>query len=120
MSKDKINQRLEYLRSQIEAENISYGEIAELQDLASHIQPGDVQLLEWAGVPERSILFETYRKRGRGWQYLGDRYAKTMRGAALMTNHCDNAKVIACRPAGSRDKIYVYRFANVASLTSGQ
>ena len=45
-------QRLEYLRSQIEAENISYGEIAELQSLASHIQSGDTQLLEWAGVPE--------------------------------------------------------------------
>jgi hypothetical protein len=45
-------ERLEYLRSQIDAECISWGEIAELQDLAEHIAPGDVQLLEWAGVPE--------------------------------------------------------------------
>jgi len=48
----KINERLEYLRGEIEAERISYGEIAELQDLAEHIDPSDVLLLEWAGVPE--------------------------------------------------------------------
>lgn len=44
--------RLEYLRGEIRAERISYGEIAELQSLAEHIAPGDVELLEWAGVPE--------------------------------------------------------------------
>lgn len=44
--------RLEYLREQIEAENISYAEIAELQSLAEFIDPGDVVLLEWAEVPE--------------------------------------------------------------------
>lgn len=43
--------RLEYLRTQIEAECISYGEIAELQSLVEYIEPGDVVLLEWAGVP---------------------------------------------------------------------
>ena len=47
-----IPSRLEYLRQQIRAECISYGEIAELQDLAEHIEPGDTELLEWAGVPE--------------------------------------------------------------------
>lgn len=47
-----IEFRLEYLRSQIDAECISYAEIAELQDLAEYIEPDDVQLLEWAGVPE--------------------------------------------------------------------
>lgn len=50
----KIKKRLEYLREQIENENISYGEIAELEDLAEYIDDDDVQLLEWAGVPERS------------------------------------------------------------------
>jgi len=45
-------ERLEYLRGEIEAERISQGEIAELQSLAEHIEPGDVLLLEWAGVPE--------------------------------------------------------------------
>lgn len=45
-------ERLEYLRGEIRAERISYGEIAELQGLAEHIDPSDVELLEWAGVPE--------------------------------------------------------------------
>ena len=48
----EISQRLEYLRKHIQQENISYGEIAELQSLAEYIKPGDVELLEWAGVPE--------------------------------------------------------------------
>lgn len=52
----EIVERLEYLRSQIEAETISYGEIAELQDLVPFIDPGDVQLLQWAGVPETEDL----------------------------------------------------------------
>lgn len=52
MAKTDVQNRLEYLRSQIEAEAISYSEIAELQSLAECIEPGDVQLLQWAGVPE--------------------------------------------------------------------
>ena len=47
-----IKERLEYLRGEIEAERISYGEIAELESLAEHIEPGDILLLQWAGVPE--------------------------------------------------------------------
>lgn len=47
-----VNERLEYLRQEIEAERISYGELAELQDLAEHIDPADTLLREWAGVPE--------------------------------------------------------------------
>lgn len=46
------NERLEYLRGQIRAECISYGELAELQDMADQIDPSDVELLQWAGVPE--------------------------------------------------------------------
>ena len=49
---DTIPARLEYLRGQIQAESLSYSEIAELQDLAAHIDPGDLELLQWAGVPE--------------------------------------------------------------------
>lgn len=45
-------QRLEYLRGEIRAERISYGELAELESLTEHIDPTDVELLEWAGVPE--------------------------------------------------------------------
>lgn len=52
---DEIRARLEYLRGQIRAESISYGEIAELQGLIEHIEAGDVELLEWAGVPERLL-----------------------------------------------------------------
>lgn len=52
MTTQDIKKRLEYLRGEIEAERISYGEIAELQSLADHIDPDDVLLLEWAGVPE--------------------------------------------------------------------
>ena len=49
---DAIRERLEYLRGEIQAERISLEEIVELQGLAEYIEPGDVQLLEWAGVPE--------------------------------------------------------------------
>ena len=49
---EQIKARLEYLRGEIEAERISYDEIHELQTLADHIEPDDVVLLAWAGVPE--------------------------------------------------------------------
>ena len=48
----EIQERLEYLRGEIRAEQISYSELSELQDLVPYIDPGDVELLEWAGVPE--------------------------------------------------------------------
>jgi uncharacterized pyridoxal phosphate-containing UPF0001 family protein len=47
-----IKKRLEELRAELRAENISYGELLELQSLAKHIEAGDVELLESAGVPE--------------------------------------------------------------------
>ena len=49
-----ITERLEYLRGELRAQRISYGELAELQGLAEHIEEGDVELLEAAGVPEFS------------------------------------------------------------------
>jgi len=49
-----IDTRLEYLRGEIKAERISYGEIEELRSLASYIKEDDVELLEWAGVPEKA------------------------------------------------------------------
>ena len=52
MTTTKIKARLEYLRGEIEKECISYGEIAELESLAEHIEPNDVQLLQWANVSE--------------------------------------------------------------------
>ena len=47
-----IKSRLETLRQEIRLERISTGEIIELQGLAEHIDKGDVELLQWAGVPE--------------------------------------------------------------------
>lgn len=44
--------RLAAIRSAIEAEDVSYGELAELQSLAAYIDPTDVVLREWAGIPE--------------------------------------------------------------------
>lgn len=45
-----IKQRLEELRTSLRAEDISYGELAELQSLAEYIEVDDVELLEAAGV----------------------------------------------------------------------
>jgi hypothetical protein len=55
MKHPSIKERLEYLRGEIQAERISYGEISELMGLAKHIEPGDTLLLEWAGVPEFAV-----------------------------------------------------------------
>lgn len=44
--------RLEYLRGELRAEQISYAELAELQSLVPYIDADDVELLEAAGVPE--------------------------------------------------------------------
>ncbi len=58
-----MSARLEYLRGQIRAEQISMGECIELQGLADEIDPGDVELLEWAGVPEHEddgLPYEVY------------------------------------------------------------
>jgi hypothetical protein len=49
-----IAERLEYLRAELRAERISYGDLAELQSLAEHIPAGDLELLEAAGVAEFS------------------------------------------------------------------
>jgi len=55
-----IKERLEELRAELRAERISYGELAELQGLSEHIEPGDVELLEAAGVPENEQASEFY------------------------------------------------------------
>ena len=55
--KHAIRLKLEYLRGELRAERISYGELTELRAFVDYIEPHDVELLEAAGVPE-----ETYRK----------------------------------------------------------
>lgn len=53
----KTEAKLEYLRGELRAERIGYGELAELQALAELIDPSDVELLEAAGVPEPSNVY---------------------------------------------------------------
>ena len=52
MTKKYIKDRLDYLRQELRAERMSYGELFELQSLAAYIDLSDVELLEAAGVPE--------------------------------------------------------------------
>ncbi len=47
-----IKKRLAEIREKIMKQNISYGEILELQEMAEHIDKNDTILLEWAAVPE--------------------------------------------------------------------
>jgi hypothetical protein len=47
-----IKTRLSYLRKELRNERISYGELAELQSLAEHIDRDDTELREAAGIPE--------------------------------------------------------------------
>lgn len=58
MNIKQIEARLEYLRTEIRHERISYSEILELASLVEYIEPDDVELLEWAGVPENNELNE--------------------------------------------------------------
>lgn len=60
MTKKQIKERLEYLRGELRKGDMSYGELYELQSLSKHIDSGDVELLEAAGVPE----FEEIEERG--------------------------------------------------------
>lgn len=43
----QIIERLEYLRKEIQAERISYGEIIELCNLKKYIDKNDIELLQW-------------------------------------------------------------------------
>jgi len=53
MTNKQAKERLEYLRGEILAERISYGELDELKELSIFIEENDTLLLEWAGVPEK-------------------------------------------------------------------
>lgn len=69
------------------------------------------------------LSFETYRKRGRGWEYLGLRHISKddpdpSRKAARETSYVHHIKVVGIRPEDSRDKLWVYRFNYPMSLTS--
>lgn len=69
-----VKERLEYLRGEIEAERISYGEISELRSLAEHIDPGDTLLLEWAESDEEDEPVEEYcEMSGCDWEACQER-----------------------------------------------
>ena len=59
--------RLEYLRGQLRAECISWGELHELQTLAEHIESGDTELLEAAGVPSSRRSLPACQRRAEQW-----------------------------------------------------
>ncbi len=67
-----------------------------------------------------TMRWETYRKRGRHWQYLGLRSAESDRGAALMTGYSQHCRVIGVRPEDSRDKIRVFRFGFYPEVQHGR
>jgi len=50
-----VEDRLEFLRRELRAERISMDGLVELQSLAFHIKPGDVELAEPAGIPEEEF-----------------------------------------------------------------
>lgn len=69
------------------------------------------------------LSFETYRKRGRGWEYLGLRQVSVKdpdpsAKAARSASYIHNIKVVGIRPEDSRDKLLVYRFKHIHTLTS--
>ena len=47
-----MKERLEEIREEIRNERVSIGELIELRSLIEFIDKDDVELLEWAGVPE--------------------------------------------------------------------
>lgn len=49
----KIAKRIDEIREEIHNERISYGEIAELQELSEYIDPTDTEPLQWANVCEQ-------------------------------------------------------------------
>lgn len=53
MNKIQAEKKLKEIKRAIEKENISYGEIIELQNLKEYIKD-DVVLMEWAGMPEQT------------------------------------------------------------------
>jgi len=52
VTNETTKQRLEEIRQAIREGSVSYGEIAELQNMSHLIDEGDVELKEWAGLPE--------------------------------------------------------------------
>ncbi len=61
--------------------------------------------------------FEVYRKRGKGWEYLGEYDRPDGIKAAHQASYIHNIKVVGVRPAGSLIPLAVYRLKYVALLS---
>lgn len=95
---DTARERLEYLRQQLRAERISYGELAELASLADFIQPGDVELAEAAGIPEDRFTM----RRPTGDAITDDDLARAY--DHLVRNLPDNVRGTLADDSGSGDE----------------
>lgn len=101
MTTKAIRKRLEYLRGELRAERISYGELADLQSLAEHIDPSDVELLEAAGVPEIhwTVVDEENAATHDGKPEIGEqvrvlgRFATQAEAEEFVANQPDKAKL---------------------------
>lgn len=103
---EDIKARLEYLRGELRAERISYGEIAELQSLAPHIDPSDVELLEAAGVPEKS---EYEQQADSFLSRNGIRFRATL----------SNSKSADWQPSGHHYRVTLYKAGNIRVCECG-
>lgn len=56
------------------------------------------------------LRFEVFRKRGRGWQYLGEWEATDSKKAGRLASHYRRVRTVGVRPAGSSAEMFVYRF----------
>jgi hypothetical protein len=104
----EIQDRLEYLRGELRAERISQGELMELQGLADYIDPGDVELLEAAGVEEFIEHEKTYNPSDEEKKMLKDMGIKAHKTEASVEKE-------AFEPGansgirGSNDGTYIYQ-----------
>ena len=92
----KIKRRLEAIRKSIQNENVSYGELAELQSLSQYIDSNDIELRQAASIPEFEDEDEEYAKGGsikkgnysyipqEEIDYLVTEYGKKIDGSKLL------------------------------------
>lgn len=115
-----MNGRLEYLRAELRAERLSYGEISELQDMADagEIPDDDLEMLEAAGVPETTAEGREMTQKKRRWvvrmqevRVLEKTYlAETEQEARRMADADDwrRARVVDCKDFGYDGPVVPY------------
>lgn len=91
MNQQEIQERLEYLRGEIRAERISYGEIAELQGLIHHIGADDVELLSWVQSAEAALDWQPIYSLGKPSETYFDAEYKGMHCELFFNNRLGSA-----------------------------